>query len=512
MQRRDFLKRALQAGTIIPLASSGLFARPLESLFFPRASGAADRILVLINLNGGNDGLNTVIPVNDPKYHNARPNLARKATETLAISDGLALHGGMTQAQALFNDGDCAIVQSVGYPAQDRSHFRSTDIWHTASDADVILHTGWLGRYLQKTHPEFPQQLPNAPFAMQVGSSATLALQSDNGGMGMAIDNPDRFYNLAAGLSVTPAPLPDTLAGPELKFVRDVIEQSNTYSQKIRTAAINGSTNSDYGSDSLAAQLRVVARLINGGLETSIYIVTLGGFDTHVNQLGFHEQRLRWLSQGVKTFLDDMKRTSNGQRVVVMTYSEFGRRLNENGSAGTDHGAAAPQLLFGQPVLGGKVIGGAPNLVDLDNRGDIKYQHDFRQIYASVLQDWMGFSRADTDSALGGDFPRLPLFESPAVGVYDEEHAAMAGYVLNQNTPNPVTSTTAITFRLPQASHVRLNVFTTDGRRLATLVDRRIDAGEHRVPFDASGLPSGTYLYALESGHYKLAKRMAVVK
>jgi len=513
MLRRDFLKRALQAGTILPLASSGLFGRPLSSLLLPRTSDAEDRVLVLINLNGGNDGLNTVVPIHDQRYYDARKTIALAEGSTLKIGDGaVGLHGSMEHVAGLYNAGQCAIVQSVGYPDQDRSHFRSTDIWHTASDADTVLHTGWLGRYLEKDHPEYPATLPTAPFAIQVASSATLMLQGDKGGMGMAIDNPDRFYNLANGLNVQPDPLPATLAGPELKFVRDVIAQSNRYSTEIHKAMLDGSTNVAYETNSLASQLKVVARLINGGLRTGIYVVSINGFDTHYSQLVQHAQLLSQISRAVKAFMDDLDAAGNGHRAALLTYSEFGRRVNENGSAGTDHGAASPLFVFGKSVLGGNLLGGAPNLVDLDNRGDIQFMHDFRQVYASALQDWLGFSRSDTAGILGGEFEKLPLFMAPTVGVLDETQARFAGYALEQNTPNPVAATTTITFRIPRQSDVRLRITTSDGRQMTSLVERTLDAGEHRIQFDASRLGSGGYLYTLECGRTTLSKRMTVVR
>ncbi len=510
MLRRDFLKRAAQAGAILPIASSGLFARPLPGLFMPRVNSAADRVFVLINLSGGNDGLNTVIPVDDNHYYQSRPSIAIQKSNTLPITDGLGLHSSMTNVKSLFDAGQCAIVQSVGYPMQDRSHFRSTDIWNTASDSEVVLHTGWIGRYLEANHPEYPDTLPTAPFAMQISASATLALQGEKGGMGMAIDNPDRFYNLANGLTVPPEPLPTTLAGPELKFVRDVIAQSNRYSSEIHTAMIGGSTNAQYDNSSLASQLKVVARLINGGLKTGIYIVSLGGFDTHYGQTPQHAQLLATLSNAVKAFLDDVNGAGNGDRVACMTYSEFGRRVNENGSAGTDHGAASPQFVFGKNVLGGKVLGGAQNLVDLDDRGDIKYVNDFRQIYASVLQDWLGFSKTDTDRVLGKSFAKLPLFTTTAGGV-DEDHARMAGFSLDQNSPNPASSATAISFHLPQTSYVRLNIIGSDGRLVTTVIDKTVEAGDHVVRFDASRLSAGSYIYSLEARGYRLSKSMRVM-
>lgn len=512
MLRRNFLKRAVQAGALLPLASSGMFARPLNQYLFARSAGATDRILVLINLNGGNDGLNTIIPVDDQKYYDARPTIALKKSDALSIGTGLGMHPAMTQLQGLYNDGDLAVITNVGYPDQDRSHFRSTDIWHTSSPANAVWSTGWLGRYLEALHPEYPQTLPTAPFAMQIGTSASLALQSDHGSMGMAIDNPDRFYNLANGLEVTPTPVPNTLAGPELQFVRDVIEQSNVYSDKIHDAVIDAPNNGvSYEANTFAQQLKIVARLINGGLPTNIYILSVPGFDTHIQQLTAHQQLWSTISRGVKAFLDDVAASGHGDRVVCMTYSEFGRRVNENGSAGTDHGAAAPQMVMGRPVKGAQVLGGVPNLTDLDLRGDVKFSVDFRQIYASVLQDWLGFTHADTDTILGGSFSRLPLFDNPS-GVRDESRAAMAGYALEQNAPNPVRTETTIAFAVPAAARIHLSVTASDGRRVATLVDRTVDAGAHRVRFDTRALPSGTYLYRLEAGGYQITRRMSVVR
>jgi uncharacterized protein (DUF1501 family) len=512
MQRRQFLKRTLQAGAVLPLASTGLFARPLGGSFFPRPAAAGDRVLVLINLNGGNDGLNTLVPVDDARYYNARPSIAIAKSEALGIATGLGLHPSMGPVRALYDQGECAIVQSVGYPNQDRSHFRSTDIWHTASDAAEILYTGWLGRYLESIHPEYPATLPTAPFAIQIASSVTLALQSEHGNMGIAIDNPDRFYNLASGLDVPDDPLPNTLAGPELEYVRTIIEQSNEFSSGIHDAMISAPTTSvAYDADSLSTQLKIVARLINGGLQTGVYVVTLAGFDTHLGQLARHTQLLGQLSRAVKAFLDDVAEAGNGDRVAVATYSEFGRRVNENGSAGTDHGAASPQFVFGRKVLGGTVIGGVPNLADLDSRGDITFTHDFRQIYASILEDWLGLDRADATAALGGEFAKLPLFAS-SPGSASRETAALHGVVLEQSTPNPARESTTIPFAIPRASRVAIDLRDADGRLVRRIVDRTLDAGAHRLGVDLAGLPSGNYLYTLAVDGYRVSRWLSVVR
>ncbi len=508
MQRRAFLKTSLAAGAFLPLASSGLFARPLRSLL--SASGVPnDRILVLINLNGGNDGLNTVIPVNDDLYYQARTVLGIKKSDALSINSDFSLHPSLATVRNLFQDGRCAIVQNVGYPEPDRSHFRSTDIWHSASNAREVISTGWTGRYLETIHPEYPATLPSAPFAVQVSNSTTLLIQGSRGSMGMALDSPDRFYDLASGLTVNNDPVPNSPAGDQLKYIRQIIVEADIYSNAIDKAIKQGTNNSTYAKDTLSAQLQGVARLINGGLGTTIYVVTLPGFDTHLHQPDVHAQLLSYVSAGVQSFLDDMQTAGNHQRVVVMTYSEFGRRLAENGSAGTDHGAAAPQMVFGSPVLGGNVLGGIPNLSDLDSRGDVKMSIDFRQIYSTVLQDWLGFSNGDAKSVLGGEFARLPLFRISSVD--DTANSSSTSLQLNQNLPNPASTSTSIHFILRRGAYARLSIVDQSGRIITTLVDRILDGGNHTVKVDTSQFRSGTYLYRLEALGAVVSRKMTVV-
>jgi uncharacterized protein (DUF1501 family) len=473
-------------------------------------SGAGERVLVLVNLNGGNDGLNTVVPFDDPIYQNARRTIALPKGSTLPLTDTLGLNGTMTGFRSLYDQGDLAIVQSVGYPNHDRSHFRSTDIWNTASNAEDVLFTGWLGRYLEGKHPEYPSTLPSAPFAVQISSSVSLALASDKGNMGIAIDNPDRFYNLANGLSVEDEPLPQTLAGPELAYIRDIIGQSNAFSTSINKAMLDGTTNVQYDADTFSSQLKVVARLINGGLTTGIYVVTLSGFDTHNAQVGRHAQLLGQLSRGISSFLADVAAAGNADRVACMTYSEFGRRLNENGSSGSDHGSAAPQFVIGAPVLGGKVIGGNPNLSDLDSRGDIKHVTDFRQIYTTVLEDWLGMTRPDAVGSLGGEFEKLSLFTVPTV--FAPENAARAGYSLAPIAPNPVSDGTAVRFTIPDRARVAIRVVDTRGATLITPGERMVDAGSHSLWLATSGLPSGRYTVVLDAGRFTLSQPLVVAR
>ena len=365
------------------------------------ASVNNDRVLVIIQLSGGNDGLNTVIPVGDySKYYNARTNIAIPEKKILSLTgnDATGLNPAMTAFQNLFNEGKLNIVQSVGYPQPSFSHFRATDIWMSGSDSRQVLNTGWLGRFLDEMYPGFPIGYPNStmtdPLAIQIGSVTSLTLQGAAQPMGMSISNPSSFYSFVNN-QIDPAP--NSYAGKELSFVREMSKQTQKFGEVIKTANGKVTTQSPYPtSNSLADQLKIVARLIKGGLKTKIYMVNYGGFDTHSNQtvvadtsIGSHATLLGNVSNAIKAFMDDLKFQGVEERVVGMTYSEFGRRILSNGSTGTDHGAAAPLFVFGAMVQAG-VSGTTPILPIKATVGDnVPYQYDFRSIYASILSNWL---------------------------------------------------------------------------------------------------------------------------
>ncbi len=509
MQRRAFLKGAVGTAAFLPLASSGMFARPLGMMPFARRAEAEGRVLVLINLNGGNDGLNTVVPITDARYYSARPLLAVKQADTLAIAPDAGLHKLVPEIRSLYADGQCAIVQNVGYPNQDRSHFRSTDIWHSASNANEVISTGWTGRYLESIHPEYPGTLPDAPFAVQISSSTTLLIQGARGSTGMAIDSPDRFFDLANGLTVSNDPVPATLAGPQIEYIRRIIVEADRYSTSINSALARGKNYVTFGNGKLSQQLQAVGRLIDGGLGTPIYVVTLGGFDTHYAQTAQHETLIAEFSVAVKTFLDDIAAAGKADNVVVLSYSEFGRRLAENTGKGTDHGAAAPQFVFGRPVLGGAMLGTMPDLGDLDSRGDVKMKIDFRQLYSTLLEDWLGYGHTDTVTLLGADYAKLPLFRQAGVG-YDPELTGAAS--ITSVAPNPAGSVAVLRFTMRRTARARISITGSDGRVVAVAADRMLEAGEHSAPIDVSGLPSGSYIITLTTGGHTAVQHLAVVR
>jgi len=367
MKRRDFLRNSIPAATVLPAIVNGYSVQafnassPLIQALM-QTTTETDHVLVIVQLAGGNDGLNTVIPISTySNYFNARSNVAIAQNSILSLTgvSQSGLHPAMTGMQAMFNEGQMKLVQAVGYPQPNFSHFRATDIWMSGSNSTQEVFNGWAGRYLDYEYNDFPAAYPNVnmpdPLAIQIGSTTTLTTQGPVVNMAMSITNPTSFYNL---VNNTTDPVPNTPAGKELKFLRLVTQQTQKYSTVIQSAANRVMTQNPYPTNnSLADQLKIVARLVKGGLKTRIYLVSFGGFDTHSVQVnaadhntGAHATLLQRVSSAIKAFQDDLRFLGVDQRVIGLTYSEFGRRIKSNSSGGTDHGSAAPMFVFGSSV------------------------------------------------------------------------------------------------------------------------------------------------------------------
>lgn len=419
MKRRDFIKNVAPVA-VVPFFSNKLFAAAYTPSVLNEAAlltvGAEnDRILVIVQMTGGNDGLNTVFPMN--QYSNlmaARSNMLMPDTAPLVLgSTQTAIHPAMTGLKSLYDEHKLAVVQSVGYTNQNFSHFRSTDIWTSGADSTEVLTTGWGGRYLEYAFPGFPDAYPSAampdPLAIQIGSNLSPALQGYEISTGQTV--PTSFNgSITSLLGYTNTTNPGGNAGAELAFLRNQQAYTNQYATRIVaawTAGTNLATYATTSTSSIAQQLKIVARLIKGGLQTKIYWVSLGSFDTHSNQVatdrttGTHATMLGSLSDAIRAFQTDLSLMTLEDRVVGFTFSEFGRRIKSNGSVGTDHGAAAPMFVFGSKVNWG-VIGSNPVIPAVATVNDqVAMQFDFHRIYASILQNWFCVPQADAESVLG---------------------------------------------------------------------------------------------------------------
>lgn len=514
--RRDFLSGMglAAAGGAIMLGGHPLRAFGQTPLLEHLRTLENERILVLVQLSGGNDGLNTIIPKENALYYNARPGLAIPKAQTLALSDELGFNPSFN-VRPLYEEGEMAILQNVGYPTPSLSHFTSTDIWLSAATEYESETTGWLGRYLSAEFPNFEEEPPDYPLAVQMGGISSMLFQGEGANLGMSLASPDLFARIAEeGIIYNVDDLPDTTYGAEMAFVRSIANDSFQYASAVQEAAQIGENKVDYpGNNPLSPNLEIVAQLIKGRLGARIYHVSLGGFDTHANQGGRHDTLLRNLAEAITAFLDDLKAENAGLEddVLVMTFSEFGRRVDMNNSNGTDHGTAAPLFLFGTGVEGG-LYGETPNLSDLDQTGNLKFDIDFRAVYATVLQDWFGLEPTVVSDVLGGSFDVLGFVSDPSTPTATEDEPIPQSFTLHQNYPNPFNPQTTITYTLSRTERVTLRIFDVRGRLIQTLVDGTQPAGPHALSFDAGHLPSGTYYYRLETSDGMRTRPMTLLR
>jgi len=396
ISRRSLLSKGL-AG--VSLAATAPHFLSLSSRVLAGEPMADDRILVVLQLSGGNDGLSMVVPFEDPAYGRARRTTAVR--DPLKLEGGVGLHPELKAMHALFGDGKLAIVQGVSYPNPNRSHFESMDIWHTADVRGRASPTGWIGRAVDACCPDAkdPNLVVNigksAPYALEAKVHKPVSFESpESYRWAGAPGDKDEFEKLNE----------DGGADSEVEWLHRVAVDARASSKKIRAAAAGYRPKADYPRSQLASDLRTVAALIDGGLPTRVYYVSFGGFDTHNGQQNRYGQLMRELDPALGAFHADLKAQGHLGRVLVVSFSEFGRRVDENASAGTDHGVAGPMLLLGESVKGG-LHGKQPSLTDLDE-GDLKMQVDFRSVYATVLDDWM---RVAPEKVLSQPFPKLAL-------------------------------------------------------------------------------------------------------
>jgi uncharacterized protein (DUF1501 family) len=390
MRRRDFLA----TGTAI--ATYALFAPAARTQ--AREAGMAERTLVLAELAGGNDGLNTVVPYADPIYHRLRPGIAIKREAVVQLDERLGLHPSLAPLSDAWKAGELAIVQGVGYENPNRSHFRSIDIWDSGSGSSRLLTDGWFTRLLGGRKRE------DARLADAVVLGGGTGPVAGDGIRAVQMPDPQRFLRQARGMSPAEAQPANRALAHILRVQREVQDTAKELADVLaRAPEVPG----DFPTGPFAQQLRVAARLIHAGAVVPAIKIALGGFDTHAAQPNAHANLLRQLGEGLAAFRRALVDAGRWDRVLLMTYSEFGRRAAQNGSSGTDHGTAAPHFVLGAKVKGG-FHGPLPNLGDLAN-DDLRHAIDYRSLYATAAQGWWGLRR--TDPVLGDHKP-LPILKS----------------------------------------------------------------------------------------------------
>lgn len=572
MKRRNFIKKLSLAA--IPFTLGGIPIRLMAENSLTRMAGQStnDRVLIILQLHGGNDGLNSIIPVEAyDLYYQWRANIAIPAKNslrkmipldsTLPSAAQVGLHPDMIAMKDLYDRGRMAVVQGVSYKNNNGSHFRGRDISFMGGGFDDYFSSGWVGRYLQQEFaPQiYPNDFPNAemkdPLAIEMGSDVSLIFhQEGNIPTSISLNDPQSFAQLVEDLEgftdegidprgKPPLALNDSPYGKELNWILGLEDKSEDYAERLYEVYQNAPAttitypdrypfNAPRGSmrNGLTPQLQLIARLLDGGgpglgVKTKVFLVKMGGFDTHAEQvesydptMGQHAALMYHIASAMKAFQDDLKARGLEDRVLTVTTSEFGRRVRANGSYGTDHGTGAPVMIFGKGVQPG-VVGNVPDL----NKENVEMQFDYRQVYANLLRDWMlvDENKINTDIFFkdflngpkedgSGNYEPLPLATQIISGV--QENFINSRFNLEDCYPNPATEFTTIKFKINTTNHVTLSLSDNQGRLIQTLLQEERNEGEHEIRVNVLDLPVGIYFYELKTGFFQETKKLIVVR
>ncbi|MBK6932315.1 MAG: DUF1501 domain-containing protein [Saprospirales bacterium] len=533
MKRRNFLKIAGISSFVVNGHAMRPFSNTKMARLMADCEDVEDRVLVLIQLKGGNDGVNTVIPF--PQYDayadlrpvikipETGPERFIKLDNTLPGADQVGLHPVMTGFKALYDKGWLNIVQAVGYESLNQSHFKSTDLWLSGGDGtpeNSNIRSGWMGRALNAMYPDVKgTPIPDMlyPLGIQIGDPyPSLGFHTETehqNSINLYGQDPDGFYSLVQTIGGAPLlNVPDSDYGDELRYIMGVEDSVDQYSQYI-TQAFNAGSNAiaTYPQTGLADQLKTVARLIKGGCKTKIYLCSMGGFDTHGSQIppegditkGRHADLLRNLSDSLKVFYDDLDGLGLSDKVVSCTFSEFGRCARENGSAGTDHGTLAPMFIIGKALSGG-VHGTNVDLVNLAGDNQLQgQQFDYRQVFTTLLQDWLGASNYVLEQTMFEGYVKMPVVGSAYVVAPDCYIAtsvldpAPGGRAMRM-FPNPASHRAQVSFQSATSFDARLSVHSLGGA-LVSIQQVQVQAGANIYHVDVAQFPPGAYFVRLEN-------------
>ncbi|NND15811.1 MAG: DUF1501 domain-containing protein [Eudoraea sp.] len=541
--RRSFLQALGIAGSgSMMLGSQMLSASAPSPLTAAIANADTDSILILIRLSGGNDGLSTVIPIEQyDTYANARPNIYIPESKILKLTDEFGVPTYMNSLEAMWGDGEFKAVHGVGYENQSLSHFTGSDIY---ANTDLTttgftgLNTGWMGRYFEDLYPNYLMNPPAAPAAIQIGNFGSLVFQGEETNYAFVTSNIDQLEEIAETgeqYSLDPLLFDECMYSDQLRFLRGVANTTYEYSGLIHEAYERGQNQVEYQDNGFARQLALLARLIKGNLGTKVYMISMGGFDTHGNQPLAHERLMSNLSIAISNFYEDLTFTEQDSKVLSMTFSEFGRRIFENGSNGTDHGKAAPTLFFGAGLNGSAFVGDHPALEAPNSRGNLEYTMDFRDLYATVLAEWLcvpiplveqhllghaynpinlGFNCSGVefpDIAYSDDPPTPPMPDEPPVP--DNPTPDMLDAIVHKPFYPQSGGSPYIYLELPFTAHVDITLFNIIGQKVGTIYNEMMLEGSAEIDIQSNipdHLSSGKYIYRIQVQDRKLAKSVMV--
>lgn len=510
--RRSFIQAlGLVGAGSMTLGSAAISATKPSPLSVALSQVDNDNILIIIRLKGGNDGLNTIVPVYDyATYANLRPTIRHQQSDLLNLDADFAIPNYMNNLESMWGEGQMKVVHGVGYPNQNLSHFRSSEIWASTDEVNYEP-TGWWGRYFEDLYPDYLINPPEDPPAIQIGSIGNLVFEGNDSNYAFSVANPAQLANVAENGTIHDVlNLPDCVYGDKLLFMRSTANTTFIYSQVLNDAYLSATNNAPYEDKELSNQLAIVARMIKGGLSTKVYMVTLNGFDNHANQVDDHRELLEDLANSVKNFYTDLADTGMDDKVLTMTISEFGRRPYENGSNGTDHGAASPVMLFGSGLEGSGFVGTHPNLTQWDANDNLIPTTDFRDVYSTVLTDWFCLDPGVVDLILlNQTYQSLDLgLNCETLSTSDFSNTSRLFHV-----PTYKNDRTYIELNMPATAHVDIRLYDIMGREIGTLANEILFQGKQSIDVKASinsRLSYGQYIYRIATGGQFYSKSILI--
>lgn len=500
--RRSFIQALGLTGVgSVMLGATQVSASKPSPLSVALSNSENDNILVIVRFKGGNDGLNTIVPVYDyDSYANLRPTIKHDQNQLINLDANFGIPNYMTGLESLWGNGQMKVVHGVGYQNQNLSHFRSSEIWASAEPVDFVS-TGWWGRYFEDLYPDYIISPPETPPAIQIGSIGNLIFEGNDNNYAFSVANPEQLANVAQnGTQHDVLDIPDCVYGDKLLFMRATANTTYQYAGVINEAYSSAVNSVEYGDGELANQLAIVARMIKGGLGTKVYMVTLNGFDTHANQINDHRTLLEDVSNSMKNFYDDLSAFGVQDKVLSMSISEFGRRPYENGSNGTDHGAASPVLLFGPGLEGSGFVGEHPDLNTWDNNDNLIPSTDFRDVYQTVLTNWFCLESSVVNGILlNQTFENLNLgLDCNNLSTEDFNNTTQIKHL-----PFYQNNNTYIELNMPVTAHVDMRLYDILGKEIGSLKNEILFAGKHTIDVKASinnRLSYGQYIYRMAIG------------
>ena len=409
-----------------------------------------------------------------------------------------------------------AIIQGVGYQNGNLSHFRSSDIWDTGSNEDIVLTTGWLGRLLETEYPDFPNNSPEHPLAIQYNSANLLEFKTADSNTGLYIYDPEIMESIITGnyIDNINQNIPDTYGGDELAFIKELDYMAFNYCQILSDSAQNApNTIFSYPTTNIGNQFKITSKLITGGLSTPFYRLYQNGYDTHIDQLSRHEQLLSELSSALNVFINEMETLGLLDRILIITTSEFGRRVYENGSGGTDHGTSAPLFIFGSKINSG-IYGVDPDFNQLDENDNPLVQFDYRQIYTSIITDWFGLNQSVANQVFSENFNRISFVNT---NMSSGNYIKPRRIEIQAPYPNPFNNSITLDYKLFKDSNVEIVIFDVKGNKVKNLFSGEQISGFKSIKWNAINnkgkkVPAGEYLAQIKIGDFTQTKKMIFVK